>query len=86
MADFVKTLVPPPDIKKIIEALAAKVAVNGKEFCEMIREHMKDNSKYQFLTKADNPYTPYWLQALSNEQAKLQMGESGQGEAEAAAG
>lgn len=67
MVESSKTLVPPPDIKKIIEALAAKVAVNGKEFCEMIREHMKDNSKYQFLTQADNPYTPYWLEQLSKE-------------------
>ena len=29
-------LIPPPDIKKIIDVLAVKVALNGDQFSEMI--------------------------------------------------
>ena len=53
-------LIPPPDIKKIIDVLVVKVAKNGQQFLDMINEHMKDNKKYGFLRSEENPYWPYY--------------------------
>ena len=53
-------LIPPADIKKIIDLLVVKVATNGQKFVEMISEHMKDNNKYDFLKNTKSPYRPYY--------------------------
>ena len=55
-----KILIPPPDIKKIIDVLVVKVAKNGQQFIDMITQHMKDNKKYEFLRSEENPYRPYY--------------------------
>jgi hypothetical protein len=57
-------LIPPPDVKKLIDMLAEKVSINGEKFAEMISEHMKTNKKYDFLRQPDNPYRPYYLEQL----------------------
>ena len=57
-------LVPPDDVKKIIDVLVLKMKTNGQQFADMINEHMKDNKKYDFLRQDDNPYRPYYLQEL----------------------
>ena len=64
-------LIPPSDVKKIIDMLVVKVHANGDKFAEMISEHMKTNKKYDFLRSIDNPYRPYYLQEL----AKLREGD-----------
>jgi|TARA_B110000285_G_C15072882_1_gene589008 hypothetical protein len=53
-------IVPPDDVKKIIDVLVLKIKTNGMKFAEMISEHMKDNKKYDFLRQDDNPYRQYY--------------------------
>jgi len=61
-------LIPPPDIKKIIDVLAVKVQQNGQEFADMLKQHMAGDKKYSFLTQPDNPYTPYYKKQLEADQ------------------
>lgn len=68
-------LVPPPDIKKIIDVLAVKVVANGEEFAKMLSQHMADNIKYDFLRDEDNPYRPYYLQAINQQPASSADGQ-----------
>jgi len=41
--------------------LVIKVAANGKDFEDMINQHMLSNKKYDFLREKDNPYREYYL-------------------------
>lgn len=59
-----QVLIPPPDVKKIIDVLVVKVAQNGEKFEAMIEQHMKNDRKYDFLRQQDNPYRPYYIQEL----------------------
>ena len=59
-APLAQVLIPPADIKKIIDLLVVKVSTNGQKFVEMISEHMKDNAKYDFLKNVTSPYRPYY--------------------------
>ena len=79
-----KVLIPPPDIKKIIDALATKVSLNGEKFESMIEQHMKNDKKYDFLRQQDNPYRPYYIQELDKAGNQLndaaEAGTNGQNE------
>ena len=59
-----QVLIPPPDIKKIIDVLVIKVASNGQEFADMIEKHMAKDKKYDFLRHDNNPYRPYYISEL----------------------
>ena len=71
-----QVLIPPPDIKKIIDVLVVKVAKNGKQFLDMILEHMKGDKKYGFLRSEENPYRPYYLAELGKQEEMVQQEES----------
>lgn len=51
------TIIPPPEIRNIIDKTAAAVAKNGPAFEVRIRESEKTNSKFSFLNPLD-PYRP----------------------------
>ena len=57
-------LIPPADVKKIIDVLVQKQIANGDQFADMINQHMKDNVKYDFLRSDKDPYRPYYLEEL----------------------
>ena len=63
-----QVLIPPPDIKKIIDVLSDKVKKNGQEFADMLAEKMKGDGKYAFLRDEENPYRPYYLKCLDGQQ------------------
>lgn len=56
-------IIPPPEIKAIIEKTAAAVARMGMPFEQKIQENEKANQKFEFLG-ANHPYRPCML--LSN--------------------
>ncbi|KAK0544295.1 SF3a splicing factor complex subunit [Tilletia horrida] len=53
-------IIPPPDIRNIVDKVATYVARNGKQFEHQIRADERGNStKYAFLGP-DHPYHPYY--------------------------
>lgn len=52
-------VLPPRDIRSIVEKTAGYVARNGLVFEDRIREKEKHNSKFSFLS-ANDAYTPYY--------------------------
>jgi splicing factor 3A subunit 1 len=52
-------VIPPPEIRSIIEITANHVAKKGIQFEETIREKEGTNSKFYFLKPAD-PYHAYY--------------------------
>ncbi|KAJ5463501.1 hypothetical protein N7475_008445 [Penicillium sp. IBT 31633x] len=61
--DAIKTpdgmVVPPKDIRGIVEKSAGFVVRNGPNFEERVRQKEKNNYKFSFLTPGD-PYWPYY--------------------------
>ena len=55
----VGTIVPPPDIRAIVDKTAQFVAKNGPEFEQRILGSEKNNQKFNFLLPAD-PYNAYY--------------------------
>ncbi|KAK9464386.1 Pre-mRNA splicing factor PRP21 like protein-domain-containing protein [Lipomyces arxii] len=49
-------IIPPPDIREIIEKTAAYVHRNGQAFEAQIRDREKSNTRFSFL----NPFDPYF--------------------------
>jgi splicing factor 3A subunit 1 len=56
-------ILPPPDIRTIIEKLAAYVVKNGAIFEEKILEKERQNPRFSFLYPSD-PYHPYYQKRL----------------------
>ena len=56
-------ILPPPDIRTIIEKLAAYVVKNGAIFEEKIFEKERQNPRFSFLYPSD-PYHPYYQKRL----------------------
>ncbi|KAI8913279.1 putative pre-mRNA splicing factor [Gorgonomyces haynaldii] len=54
--DIKGLIIPPPEIRKIVDKTADYVARNGPEFEERIREQQEDNPKFGFM----NPNDPYY--------------------------
>ncbi|KAK9473517.1 Pre-mRNA splicing factor PRP21 like protein-domain-containing protein [Dipodascopsis tothii] len=52
-------IIPPPDIREIIEKTAGYVHRNGSAFEARIRENEKNNTRFSFLSFAD-PYYPFY--------------------------
>ena len=49
MINKMSVLIPPPEVKKIIDVLALKVSTNGDQFAKMLEQHMASDKKYDFL-------------------------------------
>ncbi|ETN45684.1 uncharacterized protein HMPREF1541_09517 [Cyphellophora europaea CBS 101466] len=58
------TVLPPKDIRAIIEKTAGYVARNGPVFEDRIRDKEQGNSRFSFLTPAD-AYAPFYQWRLS---------------------
>lgn len=56
-------ILPPSDIRVIIEKLAAYVVKNGKSFEDKILEKERHNARFSFLFPHD-PYHPYYEKRL----------------------
>ncbi|KAK9458345.1 Pre-mRNA splicing factor PRP21 like protein-domain-containing protein [Dipodascopsis uninucleata] len=52
-------IIPPPDIREIIEKTADYVHRNGSSFEARIRENERKNTRFNFLNPSD-PYFPYY--------------------------
>jgi splicing factor 3A subunit 1 len=52
-------VIPPPEIRKILDKTAHFVARNGPSFEERIKENEKMNNKFSFLNGND-PYRAYY--------------------------
>ncbi|KAF8475580.1 Pre-mRNA splicing factor PRP21 like protein-domain-containing protein [Kalaharituber pfeilii] len=61
-------VLPPRDIRAIVEKTAGYVARNGQVFEQRIREKEKHNPKFSFLNPAD-PYSPFYLWRLEEIRA-----------------
>lgn len=57
-------IVPPPDIRAILEKTAAFVAKNGAEFEKRILANEASNVKFNFLKPGD-PYHAYYQQKVA---------------------
>lgn len=66
-------IVPPPEIKTLIDKLAKKVATQPADkqdqFVELVVQ--QDAKKFSFLKNDQDPYRPYFDQKLSEERALL---------------
>ena len=58
-------IIPPPEIKQMVERAAHYVAKNGADFESMIMKVEQGNPKFNFLKYPDDPYRPYYLQKVS---------------------
>ena len=56
-------IIPPPELRKVIDKTASFVVKNGREFEEKIRLKERGNSKFSFLNLND-PYHSYFLKVL----------------------
>jgi splicing factor 3A subunit 1 len=65
----VGVIVPPPDVRVIVDKTAQFVGKNGPEFEQRILASEKNNVKFNFLTTSD-PYHAYYRQKV--EEAKAQ--------------
>lgn len=65
----VGVIVPPPDVRVIVDKTAQFVGKNGPEFEQRILTSEKNNVKFNFLTPGD-PYHAYYRQQV--EEAKAQ--------------
>lgn len=63
-------IIPPGEIKKLVETTAAWVAENGANFEEYIIEKSKNDSKFAFLNTT-HPYRGYFDQMVEQNRAKL---------------
>ncbi|KAI5801503.1 Pre-mRNA splicing factor PRP21 like protein-domain-containing protein [Peziza echinospora] len=61
-------VLPPRDIRAIVEKTAGYVARNGQVFEQRIREKEKHNPKFSFLNPADS-YSPFYLWRLEEIRA-----------------
>ena len=55
-----RVIIPPPEIKSIVDKTAIYVAKNGKQFEGMIIQIEGGNPKFNFLKHEDDTYRPYY--------------------------
>ena len=62
-------IVPPPEIKTIIDKLAKRIGAQteeqGEQFVTLILQNDPKNPKFNFLKNVDDPYRPYYDQQLA---------------------
>ena len=59
-----RVIIPPPDIKTVVDKTASYVSKKGRAFEEMIMKVEAMNPKFNFLRHEDDPYRPYYLQKI----------------------
>jgi splicing factor 3A subunit 1 len=65
----VGVIIPPPDVRVIVDKTAQFVGKNGPEFEQRILASEKNNVKFNFLTEGD-PYHAYYRQQVDEAKAK----------------
>ena len=70
-------LVPPADIKKVIDKTARMAASMGEQFHQRLKKAEQNNSHFAFLLPT-NPWNPYYEHKL--EQFRFDLGIPIQGE------
>lgn len=67
-------LVPPPEIKAIVDKLAKRVASQqpdqAEQFVALILENDPNNPKFSFLKNKDDRYRPYYERRLAEERGE----------------
>lgn len=58
-------IVPPPEIRSIVEKTASFVARNGEQFEQKIKQNEAANPKFDFL-KEENPYNLYYKKKVGD--------------------
>jgi splicing factor 3A subunit 1 len=59
-----KVIIPPPEIKAVIDKTASYVAKNGVSFEQLINKVEANNPKFNFLRHHEDPYRPYYISKL----------------------
>lgn len=62
--DKPRVIIPPPDIKTVVDKTATYVHKKGRAFEEMIMKVEAMNPKFNFLRHEDDAYRPYYMQKL----------------------
>ena len=62
-------IVPPPEIRELIEGVASYIKENGEDFVAQLRSTEKNNAKYSFLNEND-PYYPFYAAQIKNTHGK----------------
>ncbi|KAK9365908.1 Pre-mRNA splicing factor PRP21 like protein-domain-containing protein [Lipomyces kononenkoae] len=70
-------IIPPPDIREIIEKTAGYVYRNGPTFENRIRDSEKNNTRFTFLNPAD-PYYPFYEWRLDEHRENRAGYDNGQ--------
>lgn len=65
-----EVIIPPPELRKIIDKTAAFVGKNGKAFEKRILDKNVGNIKFDFLNQT-NPFNKYYLQAVDKVALKI---------------
>lgn len=63
-------IIPPGEIKKMVEKTAAHVAKNGSEFEQALIEIEQNKPEFSFL-KRENPYRAYYDHMVAEYSRKL---------------
>lgn len=71
----VRVIIPPPEIKAVVDKTAAYVAKNGQNFEALIMKVEANNQKFNFLRHEDDPYRPYYNQKLDELMGKTTVQE-----------
>jgi len=59
-----KVIIPPPEVKSVIDKAAIYVAKNGISFESLIMKVEANNPRFNFLRFSDDPYRPYYIQKI----------------------
>ncbi|GES78388.1 splicing factor, suppressor of white-apricot homolog isoform X1 [Rhizophagus clarus] len=71
---FGPVVVPPPDLKIIIDKMSAYVAKNGQSLEAKVREKHIDDPRFSFLLPW-NEFHPYYKQKIQEEKATIEPAE-----------
>ena len=70
-AQAAQVIVPPPEIKTIIDKLVKRVAsqpqAQAQQFVDLILQNDPNNSKFNFLKNPSDPYRAYYNQRILEE-------------------
>jgi splicing factor 3A subunit 1 len=69
LSNHASLIIPPPELRKIIDKTSDFVARNGFGFEERIREKESDNQKFNFLNPND-PYHEYYQFMIHDNKLK----------------
>ena len=58
-------IIPPPEIKKVVDKPAEFVAKNGSSFENLILKSEEKNPHFSFLRNPADPYRPYYEEKVA---------------------